>query len=216
MEIIWLGHAAFKVKTQGKIVYFDPYEIPKDEDKADIIICSHSHHDHFDKKSIKRIKKDTTMVFGPKSMQKELDTFDGEGLDFFEPHMIDDIEIKLVPAYNIKRKRDSGEPFHPKESKWAGTLLKSEGKTLYHSGDTEKIPMMRDLRSENVTVAMLPCGGTYTMDFKESTDAAVDINPEIVVPMHNWDKNIEDFKETLANKNRDIKVEVLKNKSLKL
>lgn len=216
MEIVWLGHAAFKVKTQGKIVYFDPYKVPKNEEKADIIISSHSHGDHFDKKSIKRIMKETTKVFGPKSMQQELDKFDGEGLEFFTPRAVDGIEIELVPAYNIKRKRDSGEPFHPKESKWAGTVLKSEGKTLYHAGDTEKIPMMRDLRSKNIDVGFIPCGGTYTMDFEEASDAAVDIDPKIVVPMHNWDKDISKFKEILAKKNRDIKVEVLKDKSLKL
>jgi len=55
------------------------------------------------------------------------------------------------------------------------------------------------------------------MDFEESTDAAVDINPEIAVPCHNWDKDLNDFKDLLAEKAPNIKVEILEsNKSLKI
>ncbi|MHA2401018.1 MAG: hypothetical protein ACXADU_19295 [Promethearchaeota archaeon] len=54
------------------------------------------------------------------------------------------------------------------------------------------------------------------MDFDESTDCAVDIKPEIAVPMHNWDKDLNEFKELLNKKDPDIKVEILTDKSLKV
>jgi len=75
---------------------------------------------------------------------------------------------------------------------------------------------MKELASRKITVALLPCGGTYTMDFEEATDAALDIQPEIVVPMHNWEKDLNPFRELMAKKDSKIKVEILTKKSLKI
>ena len=217
MEIFWLKHAAFKIKTEsGTIIYLDPFKVPKGEEKADIIISSHDHGDHFDEESINNILKDSTLVLGPISISEVLDKYKGKGLKLYEPFKVDDIQIEFIPAYNIKRKRESGEPFHPKERIWAGTILEIEGKKIYHAGDTERIPEMKELASRNIDVAMLPCGGMYTMDFEESTDVAVDIKAKIVIPMHNWDKKMQEYKNILAKKDSQIKVETLKNKSLKL
>jgi L-ascorbate metabolism protein UlaG (beta-lactamase superfamily) len=54
------------------------------------------------------------------------------------------------------------------------------------------------------------------MDFEESTDATVDIKPQIVVPMHNWDKDLNGFKDLMEKKDPSIKVEILENKSLNI
>jgi L-ascorbate metabolism protein UlaG (beta-lactamase superfamily) len=115
-----------------------------------------------------------------------------------------------MPSYNIKK------PNHPKVNGWAGTILRSGGKSVYHAGDTERIPEMKSLANKNITVALIPCGGTYTMDFDEATDSAVDIQPEIAVPMHNWNKDLNEFKELLNKKDPKIKVEILSEKSLKV
>ena len=55
MEIFWLGHAAFKIKTEnGKVIYLDPYQLGGNEEKADIVVASHSHFDHFSKGDIQK------------------------------------------------------------------------------------------------------------------------------------------------------------------
>ncbi|MFX0072183.1 MAG: MBL fold metallo-hydrolase, partial [Candidatus Hermodarchaeota archaeon] len=118
------------------------------------------------------------------------------------------IKIQLVPAYTINKST------HPKSNEWAGTIIEIEGKRIYHAGDTERIPEMKEF--ENITVAMLPCGGRFTMDFEESCAAALDINPEIVVPMHNWNKNLDEYKTLFTEKNAEIRVEILENKTLKI
>ncbi len=47
------------------------------------------------------------------------------------------------------------------------------------------------------------------MDFDESTDSIVDVKPEIAVPMHNWGKDLNEFKELLEKKDPSIKVVIL-------
>ncbi|MHA1196407.1 MAG: MBL fold metallo-hydrolase [Promethearchaeota archaeon] len=211
IEIFWLGHACFKIKTSnGKIIYIDPYNIKDDEEKADIIISTHGHFDHFSAGDIKKLVANKTIVIGPASISRELKKFNGKPLELGESFSVDDITIELVPAYTIKKGT------HPKGNNWAGVIITHQGKSVYHAGDTERIPEMKDLAKRSITVALLPCGGTYTMDFEEATDAAVDIKPEIAVPMHNWDKDLTQFKTLLAKKDPSIRVEILEVKSLQI
>lgn len=211
MEIFWLGHASFKIKMfSGRIIYLDPYNIKNGEEKADIIVSSHSHGDHFSRSDIKKIWKDDTILLGPVSIADSLIKFDGQALEIGEEFAYKDFTIELFPAYTIKKST------HPKSNNWVGTIIESAGKSVYHAGDTERIPEMKELASRKITVALLPCGGTYTMDFEEATDAALDIQPEIVVPMHNWEKDLNPFRELMAKKDSKIKVEILTKKSLKI
>ena len=211
MEIFWLGHASFKIKMfSGRIIYLDPYNIKNGEEKADIIVSSHSHGDHFSRSDIKKIWKDDTILLGPVSIADSLTKFDGQALEIGEEFAYKDFTIELFPAYTIKKGT------HPKSNNWVGTIIESAGKSVYHAGDTERIPEMKELASRKITVALLPCGGTYTMDFEEATDAALDIQPEIVVPMHNWEKDLNPFRELMAKKDSKIKVEILTKKSLKI
>ncbi|MHA1191072.1 MAG: MBL fold metallo-hydrolase [Promethearchaeota archaeon] len=209
MEIYWLGHASFKIKMfSGRIIYLDPYKVSKDEEKADIIVSSHSHGDHFSESDIKKLWKEETILLGPESIANSLKDFDGQALKIGEKFAYKDFSIELFPAYTIKK------PTHPKSNGWTGTIIESAGKSIYHAGDTERIPEMKTLVERKITVALLPCGGTYTMDFEEATDSAMDIQPEIVVPMHNWGKDLKEFEKIMNKKNPNIKVEILENKTL--
>ena len=211
MEIFWLGHASFKIKMfSGRVIYLDPYNIKDGEEKADIIVSSHTHGDHFSRSDIKKIWGENTILLGPASIANSLKKFDGQALEIGEEFAYKDFSIVLFPAYTIKKGT------HPKSNNWSGTILESAGKSVYHAGDTERIPEMKDLKNRNITVALLPCGGTYTMDFEEASNVAVDIQPEIVVPMHNWEKDLNIFREIMAKKDSNIRVEILTNKSLKI
>ncbi len=211
MEIFWLGHACFKIKHySGRIIYLDPYQIKEGEEKADIIVTSHSHGDHFSKPDIKKIWKENTILIGPESIKKELEKFNGKPLKIGETLTLEDLTIELVPAYTINK------PTHPKSNQWSGTIIISADHKIYHAGDTERIPEMKNLSKRKIDVAILPCGGTYTMDFEEATDAALDIKPKIVVPMHNWGKDLQEFKKIMLRKDPQIQVEILEKKSLKV
>ena len=56
----------------NKVVYFDPFKIEEDKHDADIIFITHNHYDHFDIDSINRIKKDSTIIVAPKSIEKDI------------------------------------------------------------------------------------------------------------------------------------------------
>jgi len=66
-----------------------------------------------------------------------------------------------------------------------------EGKAIYHAGDTDLIPEMRELGA--IDVALLPIGGAFTMDIQEAVKAAMAIAPKVVIPMHHLKADPEEF-----------------------
>ncbi len=114
--------------------------------------------------------------------------------------------MEAVEAYNYKRFRSPGNPFHPKGS-GVGYLISVGERTIYHAGDTDLIPEMKQLK--NIHLALLPTGGTYTMNDEEAAEAALTINPEVVIPIHRLDAKPEVFREMVESSSK-IKVVILK------
>lgn len=81
-----------------------------------------------------------------------------------------------------------------------------EGTTIYHAGDTESIPEMRQLG--HVDVALLPIGQKFTMGIDKAIEAAMAIGPGIVMPMHIHETNPAEFKARLESSS-NIKVVLL-------
>ena len=183
--IEWFGHTT--IGSYGKkIIYLDPFseDLKGDENKADLIVSTHDHRDHFDIEAINTLSKNTTSVIIKSGCDKsELKTTLIKELDINEIYTFDDIEIKGVHAYNTKRFRSPGVPFHP-EGFGMGILLTVEGVKFYYAGDTDFITPMEELRDEKIGVAFLPIGGTYTMDVDEAVEAALTINSRLIIPVH--------------------------------
>jgi len=204
LKLKWLGHASWKLKAGGKTIYIDPYEGDYDE-KADIILASHSHTDHCEPSKVKEATGDGTVVVAPADCAEKIGApvrslKPGEKAEFGE------VTVKAVEAYNVKRFRSPGVPFHPK-GLGVGYLIKAEGKKVYHVGDSDYIPEMDELK--DVDVLLIPAGGTYTMDAEDAAEATVAINPKIAVPVHIWDTDPGEYKKKVEAAS-GVKVMILK------
>ncbi len=202
--IKWLGHAAFQINAQEMVIYIDLEKSSKPTEPADVILVTHSHYDHCDPAKIKEVRQDSTIIIAPADCVEKIggevkSLLAGEEID------LEGIHVKAVEAYNVKRFRSPGKPFHPKGF-GVGYLVTVEGQTIYHAGDTGLIPEMEKLGK--VDVALLPTGGTYTLDDVDGAEAALVIKPRIVIPMHIWDKNPEVFRRRLEVA-PDIHVQIL-------
>ena len=205
-----LGHASFIIQGEGKIIYIDPYVLPDKvnyEDQADIILITHDHYDHCNPEAIRSVRKSESTTLIPKSCTLE---FRGDARRISEGDVltgdlaIKGIDIEVVPAYNIDK------PFHP-QGTGVGYIIEIEGLRIYHAGDTDLIPQMNNI---SVNVALLPIGGTYTMNESEAAEAALTIAPDVVIPMHyNYSDttpaDAELFKKLVQDKNPDIEVIIL-------
>jgi L-ascorbate metabolism protein UlaG (beta-lactamase superfamily) len=198
VSIKWLAHAGFQINVSGKIIYVDLEKRGEATEKADLILVTHSHSDHCDLEKIKNVRKKDTVIIAPDDCVSKIGG-SVKTLKAGEETSVGDIRVKAVEAYNYKRFRSPGKPFHPKGF-GVGYLIMAEGKTIYHAGDTDFIPEMRKLSP--VDVVLLPSGGTYTMDNAEAAEAAIAIKPKTVIPMHRWDTNPEEFKKNIETKSK--------------
>jgi L-ascorbate metabolism protein UlaG (beta-lactamase superfamily) len=179
----------------------DPIDgLPEALEKADTILFTHHHKDHCKRVTANRLRQAGTLVVGPERCKKEL----GKELKVIAPgeHItLGAIKIITVDAYNSQN-GNSTKKLHRKGI-GVGYLLHLPDNTIYHAGDTDFIPEMNTL--EHVDVALLPIGGTYTMDIQEAVQAAITINPKIVIPIHHLKADPREFKNKVESKS-DVKV----------
>ncbi len=185
IEIKWLGHSGFLIKN-SKTIYIDPYNIKETDEKADIILLTHSHYDHCSFADIEKIVQEGTKIIIPADCQSKITRFEEsiemEIVESGRELSLGNMKLAVLPAYNIDKH------FHSKDEGWVGYLIKIGNVLIYHAGDTDIIPEMQKLtgyrQSGKEFVALLPIGGRFTMDVEEAVEAAKIIKPTLAIPMH--------------------------------
>lgn len=184
------------VRIDGdKVIYFDPYKLPENMPKADIIFITHEHRDHMSPEDVAKIATDSTVIVIPKVVEHQ---FKGKVVPVTvgDEITVEGIPVKVVLAYNTNKQ------FHTKDKGWVGYIVTVDSTRLYFAGDTDRIPEMKNF---DVDIALLPVSGTYVMTAEEAAGAALDIKPKIAIPMHygtvvGTKADAEKFKELLKGK----------------
>ena len=169
-------HSSIRI-DEGIIIYCDPFKIKEEKHDADIILITHSHYDHYSPDDIQKVMKADTVIICPKSVRET----DGSGLEVIRVSANDSIEVKgisieTVPAYNKLK------PFHPKSNGWVGYIINSpEHGRIYIAGGTD---MTEENSHVQCDIALLPAGGTYTMNARKAAALANTIRPQYAIPIH--------------------------------
>ncbi len=169
MHINWYGQSCFKIAAQGDKkskqwtnILIDPYDesiglkMPKME--ADILLSTHDHYDHNDRKCLK-----TTPFI-----------IDGPG-----EYEVKDIFIKGVSSFHDESKGSE------RGINTIYTIL-AEDINLCHMGDfgEKELSSEQIEKIGSVDVLFIPVGGVYTIDAKGAARVISQIEPRMVIPMH--------------------------------
>jgi L-ascorbate metabolism protein UlaG (beta-lactamase superfamily) len=171
-KIFWLGHDSFRIEA-AKTIYIDPYQISSGP-KADFVLITHEHFDHCSPEDVSKIQQSGTVIVTEKDSAKKL-SGDVRVISPGESVSLDDVTVVAVPSYNMDK------DFHPKKNGWLGFIVDVEGVRIYHAGDADFIPEMKDFE---VDIALLPVSGTYVMTADQAVAAALAIQPKLAIPMH--------------------------------
>jgi len=183
VKLTWLGHDGYRIQN-GKVIYIDPFQIEGGGPKADIVLVSHEHEDHCSVDDLKKIVTPNTIIVALAQSKSELEKVKAMEIKIVKPGdkvNIGDVTIETVPAYNVNKFMKPGKVFHPKEDGKLGFVVTVKGTRIYHAGDTDHIPEMKNIRTD---IALLPVSGTYVMTAQEAVEAAATINPKLAIPMH--------------------------------
>ena len=182
VSVKWLGHAAWLVNFKDTKIIIDPFltNNPKaamkaDDVKADMVLVTHNHFDHLgDAFSI--AKRNNAKLVGKFELSLDaqkagIPDANAIGMNIGSMAKFGSLEIAMVPAIH------SGNE--------GGFIIKGDGKTVYHAGDTALFSDMQLIKKlYKPDVAMLPIGGFFTMGPNEAAIAAKYIGAKIVFPMH--------------------------------
>ncbi len=182
-RIHWLGHASFRIDADAATIYIDPWKTGGGPE-ADLVLVTHEHFDHCSAEDVARVLGPGTLVVAPRPCAGILKGIvDGSRLRIVAPGdelTHGHVKVRAVAAYNSMPERQG---FHPLDTERprVGYLICVDNATIYHAGDTDEIAEMQGLRPD---VALLPVGGTYTMDPAQAASAARRMGARAVVPMH--------------------------------
>lgn len=199
MDISYLGHSSFRIKTRSASVVTDPFDPQMVGFKysgvsADIVTISHDHGDHNAAGRVGDVKK---VVFGP-----------GE------------YEIMGVSILGYGTFHDAVKG--AEKGKNTIYVYEADGLRVAHLGDLGHV-LEEDLVNElgDIDVLMLPVGGGYTIGPKEAVELVSKVEPYFVLPMHYQTSGLkqENFKDLVTAevfiKESGLQVENLEKFSLK-
>jgi L-ascorbate metabolism protein UlaG (beta-lactamase superfamily) len=180
--IEWLGHDSFRL-TGSATVYIDPWQLSKGAATADLVLVTHDHGDHFNRSDIASISTPQTVVVGPAEVTSKLTGAQTRTVAPGDVIVVGGVKVTAVPAYNLNKYADTeaGVLFHPRSDGKVGYVIELDGRSIYHTGDTDNIPEMSQI---DVDVALVPVSGTYVMTVDEAVEACTRLRAKTVIPMH--------------------------------
>lgn len=214
MKISFWGHAAVKVAAAGKTLLIDPFltgnplaPVQAGEVEADYILVSHAHADHLGDTLDIAKRTGATII----STAEVAGMCAEEGASSHAMHVggkqqFDFGTVRLTPAFH-----GSG----ISGGLACGFIVESEGKRLYHAGDTGLFGDMRLLAEiEPMDLALIPIGGNFTMDVEDGIRAVQMMKPHHVIPIHygTWpviEVDPEDFKSGVERTCPDVNCIIL-------
>lgn len=174
-NIFWLGHSSIRINGE-KIIYIDPWKI-RGEQKADLVLISHSHDDHLSPADVRKVQTPDTVIITTGDCAGRL-SGTVRVITPGETITVGTVSVEAVPSYNPSK------PFHPKHNNWVGFIITMDGTRIYYCGDTDHIPEMDAIQAD---IIIAPVGGTYTMTAEEAARMVNIIGPKAAIPIHYGD-----------------------------
>jgi L-ascorbate metabolism protein UlaG (beta-lactamase superfamily) len=186
VAVRYIGHASLILEHEGKVIHIDP--VGREGDyaalpKADLVLVTHEHFDHFDPAAIERLVKPGTEIILNQACRDKLGK--GTVLGNGGTATVQGVRVEAVPAYNIISMRSPGVPFHPRGQGNGYVLTLGEAR-VYVAGDSEATPEMKALKG--IDAAFLPVMTPYTMSPEMAAQAVGAFRPHVVFPYHSSDE----------------------------
>jgi len=212
-----LMHASIRIEFDGMEFHVDPVTKLRDRTidytqmpKADYILVTHEHGDHYDEAALSLLTStDTHLIMNKRTAEMHSGTpqppLGGEMVNLHpmvngQSLMFNEIRVDAVPAYNTT---EGHLQFHPK-GRDNGYILTLDGLRIYFAGDTEDIPEMADLG--DIDIAFLPCNQPYTMTPEQLVRAAKLIRPRVLFPYHYGQTDVSGIPALLKDESIDVRI----------
>ena len=202
--VTWIGHASFLLQTQGVNILIDPnwakwlkvikrikhpgihlHDLPE----IDLVLVTHAHFDHLDRKTLRHVAEDQPIVvpFEVGNLVHDLGFRSVHELHYWESFQLGPVKITLTPCHHWGARM-----LHDSHRGFGGFVIEAGGRTIFHCGDTAYFEGFREIGERfKIDVALLPIGAydppsgrEVHMNPEEALQAFVELKAKRLVPMH--------------------------------
>jgi L-ascorbate metabolism protein UlaG (beta-lactamase superfamily) len=205
IEVVWIGHASFLVRTPRFNALIDPVwakwmgPVKRHRDPGidiehlppiDLVLITHAHFDHLCRMTLKRIADGTQTVFVPRGVAgvlRKLNLREVVEMKDWDCSTFRDAEIHFTPAHHWGARY-----IHDNLKGFGGFVLKMPRHTVYHSGDSAYFDGFTEIgKRYDIDTALLPIGAydcpsgrEVHMNPEEALRAFFDLKAHRMLPMH--------------------------------
>jgi len=189
MKLRYFSHSAFQLTTKsGYKILIDPFlsgnptsPVKAADVEADFIILTHAHGDHIgDSFEIAKRCKSTFICVNELANYCSSKGFKAHNMHIGGGHNFEFGRVKFTIAHHGSMTPDNhygGEP--------AGVIISTDGKNVYHTGDTGLFYDMKLIGEMNsIDYMLLPIGDNFTMGITDAVKAVELVSPKLAIPMH--------------------------------
>ena len=200
-----INHASFVMSWNGIMIYNDPVgaaSLYSAFPKADLILISHNHSDHFSTNTLNSVTNSTTRIIAPQSTYNAMASPALRTITTVLPYgawtTVLGISVEAFRATNVNHLEGLNNAY----------VTTIGGKRILTPGECGPTTELRAL--QNIDVAFVCMNVPFTMDINTAATLARQIRPKVVFPYHyrNQDQslaNLEAFKRLVG---QDLGIEV--------
>lgn len=218
VSLHYYGHSCFFIQGKKTRIIVDPWlrgnpQAVKEpgEVEVDAVLVTHGHYDHLgDALEISERCQAPIICVGELSTYCAKKGAKTHRMSTGGAHDFSEFWVKLTQAWHGSCNL-SDDNYYMGVS--CGFLIRIDGKTIYHAGDTGLFGDMKFVIGDRYTLdaALLPIGDNVTMGPEDAVTAVQWLNPRLVIPMHyNTNPLIEQdpqsFKDKLESLNYNCKI----------
>ncbi|HWB61472.1 MAG TPA: MBL fold metallo-hydrolase, partial [Chthoniobacteraceae bacterium] len=202
--ITWIGHASFLVQVDGVNLLIDPnwskwlkvikrikhpgihiHDLPS----IDLVLVTHAHFDHLDRKTLREVAEDQPVVvpFEVGNLVHDLGFKSVHELHYWEKYEHGPLKISLTPCHHWGARM-----LHDSHRGFGGYVIEVNGRSIFHCGDTAYFEGFKEIGERfDIDLALLPIGAydppsgrEVHMNPEEAVQAFIDLKAKRLVPMH--------------------------------
>ncbi|MFV0415462.1 MAG: MBL fold metallo-hydrolase [Chthoniobacterales bacterium] len=204
ISVTWIGHASFLIQTPRHNILIDPnwakwLKVVKrirhpgialhDLPAIDLVLVTHAHFDHLDRKTLRAVAEDQPIVV-PENVGNLVHDL---GFDYvyelkeWQEFEFDGLKVTLTPAFHW-----GARVLHDSHRGFGGFTIEYEGRSVFHCGDTAYFDGFTEIgRRKNIELALLPIGAydapskrDVHMNPEEALRAFIELQADTLIPMH--------------------------------
>ena len=202
--ITWIGHASFLIQTPEHSILIDPnwaqwlkvikrikhpglaiHDLPA----IDLVLVTHAHFDHLDRKTLRAVARDQPIVVPEHvgNLVHDLGFNHVQELQNWQCFQLGSLKITMTPARHW-----GARVLHDNHRGFGGFLIEYAGRSILHCGDSSYFEGFKEIgERQNVEIALLPIGAydaptkrDVHMNPEQALQAFIELKARTMIPMH--------------------------------